>query len=751
MAKKRTRTDRRKHGSGVAFMTLDAEEVAALRTQALALARSQQDAFPQLIDRLLALMREVYPPHVIAVMAGWGLRGSVGAEGVSARSMIPGLEQHHVELFQALALTLRWDEWGREPAEMQQIQLAIDTTRALADAFFGRRLLATEVPLAPAAAALLALQERMRLHTQMVRNWGYYSDVLRICRGLYAPLDGAFRTHHGYSASDMISVIDAIVHVVDSQVQARHKTLRTIFRARSVRQLVRLFFERYPGVAGDPQAFLASLPANEPIQSVKLRLLSYADRWLTVCAVAPVAAVAERAGVEISIATAVMDRLSFEPGALVASESEHLFLANPVWMRPGIKTHTEYFFAFPQTAGSFIHHTLKAALEEAGLAEALADRRAAYLEGEVARLLAVALPRATIAEGVKWRWGDQGFETDVLAVIDRTVVIAEAKSGTLTPQALRGAPDRVRKHLQELVVEASDQSARLEAIIGQAKGGDSAAKAVVSSLGLDAALIDTVVRLTVTLDDFSVLCSAEGELKGAGLVAADVDLAPTLNVADFACATDLLSPIHFLHYFSERRRFQKRVNLMADELDLLGMYLETNFNLNGQPEVQDVALSGMSAALDSYYVSRDAGVVLAKPAPRPGLVFAAILAELEQSRPAAWTTAGVDLLRSASHDEQRQLKRSLEGLRGSVPKTFRDPEHQNALIWTPPDEEAAVVLFYVFPQANRATRRKAVEQLSAQALDVSGRARCVIIGRMVEDWTRAYHFVGVAYADGSPP
>ncbi|WP_447412374.1 hypothetical protein, partial [Clostridium perfringens] len=88
-----------------------------------------------------------------------------------------------------LALTLPSTEWGDEPADPVDIQLAVDTIRELAEAFQGRRYLAFSALTDKAVMALTALQERLRLHTQVVHNWGYYSAVLRISRDLYGSLD----------------------------------------------------------------------------------------------------------------------------------------------------------------------------------------------------------------------------------------------------------------------------------------------------------------------------------------------------------------------------------------------------------------------------------------------------------------------------------------------------------------------------------------------------------------------------------
>lgn len=63
-------------------------------------------SYPQLMVRLRTLLQTYYPPHLIAVLAGWGLRTAVGPRGVGDQAMIEGMFQHHIELLQAVALSL---------------------------------------------------------------------------------------------------------------------------------------------------------------------------------------------------------------------------------------------------------------------------------------------------------------------------------------------------------------------------------------------------------------------------------------------------------------------------------------------------------------------------------------------------------------------------------------------------------------------------------------------------------------------
>ena len=178
------------------------------------------------------------------------------------------------------------------------------------------------------------------------------------------------------------------------------------------------------------------------------------------------------------------------------------------------------------------------------------------------------------------------------------MVIAEAKSHRLTPEGMRGAPDRMKRHIQDLVLDPSIQSSRLEQLIVAAQTGDETARVMVQGFGIDPSKIDRVIRLSVTLEDLSVLCTAEGKFKQIGWVPDDHDLAPTISITDFICLVDILdNPIPLLHYLSERMFLQKSFGLFGDEMDFLGLYLETSFNPAPSKSIHDNSwATGLSRA-----------------------------------------------------------------------------------------------------------------------------------------------------------
>ena len=399
---------------------------------------------------------------------------------------------------------------------------------------------------------------------------------------------------------------------------------------------------------------------------------------------------------------------------------------------------------------SHVHRIVERLATEASLKTELENRRAVYLEDQLVKVIRKGLPGAKLTPSAKWKVGDELFETDLLATIDRTVLIAEAKSNRLTVSGLRGAPGRVKRHVEDMIVYPSVQSARLEILIAEAQKGNTEADIIVRKLGIDPTIVDQVIRVSITLDDFSILSSAESDLKEIGWVPPDHKLAPTILIADLVCLVDILdNPLLLLHYLSERIHLQKSFSLLGDELDFLGLYLETGFNIAGLREEDSIfSPSGMSEQLDRYYTSKDAGIALPKPKAKLRPLFAHTIKKLADRRSNGWTTAGLHMLSVADPDEQKKIETKLVQLRGMVRRNYRDPNHLNHVQINPPEGRKAQVAFYLFPEALRASSRKIMEQLAAQILNEDDTTKAIVFGRSTERWEEPYEAVVVVKRTG---
>ncbi|WMT75789.1 hypothetical protein [Bradyrhizobium sp. Ash2021] len=621
------------------------------------------------------------------------------------------------------------------------MQIVFDSLPKLSDTFFLQRTLDAEKVSDEQELAVLSLQERIRLHTMAVRNWAHFGRVIQISKELYGALDAPFASHHGFSCTDLIEVMHCAVSEYERRQTEHWERFRRVLRGNNPRQIFRLYFKNVPGLVGNAEDMLAAMPGID-LDGAKAAVMAHYDLRLSDFGTFTPDEIAKLSSRPSQVVESAFRAISLSPGALAEAKTEHLFLGNPFWEAPAIDLGTSFFLPMPQAVFSHIHRIMDRLAGDAGLKEAVEKTRSNYLQKKLETTLRAAFPGADVTPGAKWKIGDQIFETDVLVVIDRTVIAAEAKANRLTPEGLRGAPARVKRHVQQMVLAPSVQSERLANLVAKAQSGDTDSISVVAGLGIDPEAVDRVIRLSVTLDDLSVLSSAEGEFKKVGWVPKDHQLAPTVLIADLLCIVEVLDkPLLLLHYLSERAHFQKVHDLLGDELDFLGLYLENGFNFVLPDKDMLFTVAGMSGPIDRYYDGLDLGIAMPKPKPNLSVFFTQIIDRLNERRPGGWTTVGLHLLGAASPSEQRRIERSLDKLRAMVRKNYREPGHVNSMQIQPSQKHKARVGFYLFPEQLRAEIRRTMEGLSNQALDADGVEAIVLFARSTEKWDLPYEAV----------
>ena len=718
-----------------------------LRHVAQEIAEQHAAQFHEFFEAVKAIYRKAYPLHIVSVVAQYGLVGYVSANGVSERSPSNQIDQHHCELLFAITQMTDRSEWGNEPANPQVVQEAMDAIVALASAFQSLRFAQLDDSLREGEKAAIMLQENLRLHTQIVRNWGYFSQVVEMSRELYLPLDGKFKGKLGFSASEAIDVLAAVVKRHEDKTNHKFQRLQRVLREKNRSRIAQKFKQLFPEFTGDFDAWLAAIPRDAPKESVSIGIIDITDRLCVEINCVDAEEIAGLTALSAELVIKVLSAFSRPVDSLLDQKPEFVFLDNPIWDAPFLNEGGTFFSPIPQIAFSHIHRLIKRLSHESGTEIQLSKARAKFLEGKVEGLVKKALPSAQVTPNLKWKIGEQQFETDVLAVIDKVVLIVEAKSAALSEEGLRGALKRTKRHVKELIQEPAQQSMRLEQAILEAQNGDKEAQALLKVLGIDADRAEVIIRLSVTLDDFSMLANLELELKEAGWIKRDLPLPPTINVADLDCIVDLLEePVFFLHYLIERDRIQK-THISGYEMDFLGLYLDTGFNVSAIADDNiSLMLTGMSNKIDHYYNSRDAGVPVPKPTPVIHKQLLAMVRACQDRQAVGWTKLGPALLELGNIKEQKGIFNALARLKKKVRRTYRDPKHECAMIVTPPYREFTY-LFHVYPEALRKSRNEIINELAGRIMAEQGRNKCVIVSQMLEERDHPCHLIAMALAE----
>ena len=304
-----------------------------VKTALLAAADREIGQFPTLIEAVLNQFRHKYPSQLLSIVAAYSLQASVSRDG-AVKPWNKEISQHHIEVMQALALTLTEPEWGNEPPTGTDVQATMEHINAMAEAYHLRRLKALEKEVDPQARAIISLQERLRLQTQAVRNWGSYSQVVRISTDIYSPLDDAIRGKLGFSASDLISAAHAMGSMLEDRLNERMRWLSRVYREHKPRKMAQIYYKHHPSIVGDPDEFVKIIPAGATRQQVFSMILQHADLLLEDAMTFAAEDVAEIAGLSTEVTKRVMIALAKAPGDLRGENPEYFFMGNPVWDFP---------------------------------------------------------------------------------------------------------------------------------------------------------------------------------------------------------------------------------------------------------------------------------------------------------------------------------------------------------------------------------------------------------------------------------
>ena len=434
-------------------------------------------------------------------------------------------------------------------------------------------------------------------------------------------------------------------------------------------------------------------------------------------------------GLKLEAVSILTNRLSFAPGDLSDEKPESFFLNNPVWLRPLVYMGKgSYFCALPQTLMSFITPITDELLKPfERLPEKMSSARASYLEDEVARQFENAFPGSIRHRGFKWREGTQEFESDLVIRFDTTILLIEAKSGKVSWPALRGAPSRLIEHVRTLIVEPSDQSGRLANQIEEEIARISNGEEPLLKFPLPLQGVTCVVRLSITLNDFATIQSIPGMLSEAGVLKTYYPLAPCFSLADLDVLLDLLESSYLrLHYLRRRAELALSLNNIGDELDTLGLYLDTSLNLGTFEPKSSIVTAGYSHRIDRYYSARDEGFIFRKPKPATSEWFVRLCEQAFERNRLGWSEIACTLLSVAPAD-QRKLEKLVRAMAVRVRGGKALKHGQDTIALVPPPWVHQAIAFQIKRSDSVGPFGSDAENIAQKAFESVHVKRCMVI------------------------
>jgi hypothetical protein len=603
---------------------------------------SADTAFKESFEQLVDLVSSVDALELIArVSADLALRRPERPEDAGAKMA----HLYQVEQLQALALTKARSTAPISPQEASRAtDAALELLHKNANSYIALpKLKYVRERMVNEREELLALIRRWTLAVRGVRHT---HQTVEYSTAIAVEVGASFRGVFGCDAVEVVQSLWAAVNEYSNNFRAwleaqaawaQKKTgigmidafVRRMSEAEAVSVRAQVLQHRYdrPTV----RTMLEQLGASSLVECFtldiqRLRGSIAADRWPAV--------------VEILMS------LSIRFGDLSDQPFEHLQLDNPVRTRPFVRLSGDRLFCgSPHTVIMGLAEIMESLYaKHAGLKRTAEKARADWLEQKLESLVREFLPSAEVYRGVSWNDGESA-ETDLVAVIDQTVLVFEAKSAKILPSARRGGLNGLKEALDDLVVAPSRQSLRFKDRLDNAAGALEFKVADGRTLRLDPDSLRDVVRVNVVQDAVGPLSSHWPQLKKAGLIPTDADVAPTISVFDLENVFETMTlEIERCHYLSRRAELERNCIYTADELDLLALYVDCQFNI-GEDEFngEHQKLYGLSLRLGSTAYWRSATESKSNGIQRTEQ-WQRLLDSLESRKPPGWTRFGYRLL-----------------------------------------------------------------------------------------------------------
>ena len=647
--------------------------------------KTHAEKFPSLLSDLENSIAKLNPTDLLSILSFYGLTGFVDIYGNVKQKEGP-IIQNHIELIQALLLKNSLDKFENAPAVPPVVSKIVDLCRDVNSSFHMQRLSQLE-KIDKVSKASAGLIEELRLSTQYLRNWGYIHEVRRIIKGILYPMDSLIEKKINISMLALIDAFFQLVRVAEERMTEHFKRISMIFKEKTINGGCSKYHMVFSDLLGSPEEDVNGLKElNLSVQDAKLMFLSHSDMRLKQIYTYSIEDIIEFSDKKLAkdALSSVLHKISYKFGDLKNETTEHFFLSNPIWEKPLIRlSENEYFIPIIPAFFSFIYDVIENLLfEDDILKEKYYKCRSDFLENETHRLFEGSFPGAKAFRGSLWKDEKTGkdYENDLMIQIGSFLILIEAKSAKVTAPAKRGAASRIKRTVEDLIVDPSEQSYRFATFLAENKKEHSFPTKSNKFNEINTENIHRILRLNATLDDFGTLQSRVNAFKEAGFIEKNVSLAPTMTIADLNIVFDILNRAsEKLHYLIRRNDIENKIVYHGDELDLLGFYLDTGLNLNSETLSNIVITPGFSKKLDDYYE----GILHKSNPPKPKLkvnkYWSDIICKIEEREFDRWAELGTFLL-CLSLDDQNKTIKMFNIISRNVKKNWYKKNKRNSVI-----------------------------------------------------------------------
>ena len=706
-------------------------------------AETNEETYQNTLSELMAELEGKNPLHVFTHVANYGLHYDLTKFFKKLDSndvTIP----FHIETLQALLLQISPEKISRKLFSPDKIGQVRDPLKKLCINQIYRHFNPSIQHLTEEEKTIEVVRFIMSVNKIYFRNWCHHSQVKRLARELYSHFDEKLFEARKFSVSDIINVFEALYFGFHSKLTDHIEEISNLFKL-SDNDAYKIV-KKYYGLADfkeekDEQFNNESNKQNLSRIEAITYIVGYHYLQLPKLYTFQVAEIAKSLNICDERVKAVLDEYALPLGALSGYKSEDLHISNPVWVKPIVKLPAnDYFYAVPDGFFRFAIPCIEGVLTS--FKSEVDDRRAKFLVSKVAEIVKNRFPSSQIMTNFKWVKDEKKYETDLVVFIDTFVLLIECKSEKIAEPSLRGEPNRLQRFIKKLLIDPNEQSLRLKMHLEFLSSNADVVDPIRDQISYDLGNVNRVIRLSVSLDNFGQIQSNLMHLKTTGLLPSNFVPCPSMNLASFETVFDILEdPIHIIDYLMKRESIEESTNYIADEIDLLGLFLKTLFNIEAIKPDKIIEIKGLSAPLYDYYNSLDRGVTLEKPRPEISPLFSSIISQLENSNEAQLNEIKI-VLNLFSPDFQIEMTKKLDVHKKQLNKYWNTAREPSSMVLFRPSELFTCALVYVMFKDDLAIdSRYLMEEARTKALKNATIQTVVVIGKNLDRDSTTYEFI----------
>ena len=568
---------------------------------------------------------------------------------------------------------------------------------------------------------VVMLRTEMMVNTLAVRNWAYVHQMETIAYELANFVEPLFSNTTGFKSHNLLDVLFGIVSLTENKLNNHHRKTHSFIKTKNYNDTFNKYEQSFPQVLKSEKSEREKTwnLVNKNLKNLKATFLAHSDYFLNEIYTHSVDEIYNhlRTKIRKKEISSILENLSLKFGELSKINKDYIFLDNPIHSKPFISLNNDkYFSIIPHMFNHIAIDVLETFLtQKTKLNNKYIKNKGKYLEDKVEVLFRKSFPKAQILAGSLWSNNEEDkiYENDLVVLVEEFAIVVECKSGTISPPAKRGAPDRLFRTMKELVVEPSEQAIRFQNFLKQNSKLHKFKTKSGNENNIDSSKIKYYVPLGITLSNLgSIGCNLK-KLISAKIISHKLEeLAPSISYTDLEIIFEILTTqAEKIHYLSRRREFEAHIDFQGDELNLFGFYLDNGFNI-GETEYDKgfhINLTLKSKELDPYFIGKHRNVKVKKPSLKKTQYWIDLLRKIKSSSQ-NWLASCYILLNMPKED-QIKYEKKLKELKGMVINDECEKEHNYLYMDFGPKRRKYILIGYPYKNIDRETRNSVINDI----------------------------------------